>query len=71
MIAQKNIKTKKITICALGPLTNIAKVLIKNPRVTESIKEIILMGGGFFEGGNITPAAEFNIYVDPEAQKLS
>ena len=63
-------KNDKITICALGPLTNIAKVLIKNPRVTESIKEIILMGGGFFEGGNITPAAEFNIYVDPEAAKI-
>ena len=63
-------KDEKITICALGPLTNIAKVLTKNPRVTESIKEIILMGGGFFEGGNITPAAEFNIYVDPEAAKI-
>jgi purine nucleosidase len=60
----------KITICALGPLTNIAKVLKENPRVTESIEEIVLMGGGFFEGGNITPAAEFNIYVDPEAAKI-
>jgi purine nucleosidase len=63
-------KDDKITICALGPLTNIAKVLRENPRVTESIEEIVLMGGGFFEGGNITPAAEFNIYVDPEAAKI-
>ena len=63
-------KDDKITICALGPLTNIAKVLTENPRVTESIEEIVLMGGGFFEGGNITPAAEFNIYVDPEAAKI-
>ena len=63
-------KDEKITICALGPLTNIAKVLIKNPKITESIEEIVLMGGGFFEGGNITPAAEFNIYVDPEAAKI-
>ena len=63
-------KDEKITICALGPLTNIAKVLTKNPRVTESMEEIILMGGGFFEGGNITPAAEFNMYVDPEAEKI-
>ena len=60
----------KITICALGPLTNIAKVLIENPKVTGSIEEIVLMGGGFFEGGNITPAAEFNIFVDPEAAKI-
>ncbi len=61
---------EKITICALGPLTNIARVLKKNSSVTESIEEIVLMGGGFFEGGNITPAAEFNIYVDPEAAKI-
>ena len=63
-------RDEKITICALGPLTNIAKVLTKNPRVIESLDEIVLMGGGFFEGGNITPAAEFNIYVDPEAAKI-
>ena len=63
-------KDEKITICALGPLTNIAKVVTKNPKITESIEEIVLMGGGFFEGGNITPAAEFNIYVDPDAAKI-
>ncbi len=63
-------KDDKITLCALGPLTNIAKVLTENPSITESIEEIVLMGGGFFEGGNITPAAEFNIYVDPEAAKI-
>jgi purine nucleosidase len=37
------------------------------PDIAERIEEIVLMGGGYFEGGNITPAAEFNIYVDPEA----
>ena len=63
-------RDEKITICALGPLTNIAKVLTKNPRITEFVEEIVFMGGGFFEGGNITPAAEFNIYVDPEAAKI-
>ena len=66
----ENHRDEKITICALGPLTNIAKVLTKNPRITEYVEEIVLMGGGFFEGGNITPAAEFNIYVDPEAAKI-
>ncbi len=56
-----------ITLCALGPLTNIALALIREPKIATKIKEIVLMGGGFFEGGNITPTAEFNIYVDPHA----
>lgn len=57
----------EVTICALGPLTNIALALNRAPEITKNIKEIVLMGGGLFEGGNITPAAEFNIYVDPHA----
>ena len=56
-----------ITLCPLGPLTNIALALIREPRIAPRIKEIVLMGGGFFEGGNVTPSAEFNIYVDPQA----
>jgi len=56
-----------VTLCPLGPLTNIALALVREPRIALSIKEIVLMGGGFFEGGNVTPAAEFNIYVDPHA----
>jgi purine nucleosidase len=56
-----------ITLCPLGPLTNIALALLREPRIAPRIKEIVLMGGGFFEGGNVTPAAEFNIYVDPHA----
>ncbi|WP_340159632.1 nucleoside hydrolase [uncultured Hoeflea sp.] len=59
-----------ITLCPLGPLTNIAMVLERAPDVAGRIKQIVLMGGGFFEGGNITPSAEFNIYVDPEAAKI-
>jgi purine nucleosidase len=59
----------EITLCPLGPLTNIALALIREPRIAPKIREIVLMGGGFFEGGNVTPAAEFNIYVDPEAAK--
>ena len=57
----------EITLATLGPLTNIAMALVKQPRIAERVKEIVMMGGGYFEGGNITPAAEFNIYVDPEA----
>ncbi|WP_157014216.1 nucleoside hydrolase [Mesorhizobium xinjiangense] len=56
-----------VTLCPLGPLTNVALALIREPRIAPRIKEIVLMGGGFFEGGNVTPAAEFNIFVDPHA----
>lgn len=59
-----------VTLCVLGPLTNIALALIKAPDIAEHIREIVLMGGGCFEGGNITPVAEFNIYVDPHAAKV-
>jgi purine nucleosidase len=56
-----------VTLCPLGPLTNIALALVREPKIAPRIKEIVLMGGGFFEGGNLTPAAEFNICVDPHA----
>jgi len=60
-------KLGEITICPLGPLTNVGLALVREPRIAERLREIVLMGGGFFEGGNRTPAAEFNIYVDPHA----
>ena len=56
-----------VTLCPLGPLTNIGLALVREPRIAKRIGAIVLMGGGFFEGGNVTPAAEFNIYVDPHA----
>jgi len=59
-----------ITLCVLGPMTNIALALIREPRIASRIKRIVAMGGGFFEGGNSTPAAEFNIYVDPHAARV-
>ncbi len=59
-----------ITLCPLGPLTNIATALEKAPDIASRIAKIVLMGGGYFEGGNITPAAEFNIYVDPQAADI-
>jgi purine nucleosidase len=55
------------TICTLGPLTNVGMALVKEPRIAEKVDQLVMMGGGFFEGGNTTPAAEFNIYVDPHA----
>jgi purine nucleosidase len=59
-----------VTLCPLGPLTNIAMAMIREPAIIPRIGEIVLMGGGFFEGGNVTPVAEFNIYVDPHAAKI-
>ncbi len=56
-----------ITLCTLGPLTNIAMALVKAPDIAPKIKEIVMMAGAYFEVGNITPAAEFNVYVDPQA----
>jgi purine nucleosidase len=58
-----------VTLCTLGPLTNIATAFARAPDIASRAKELVMMGGGFFEGGNITPAAEFNIYVDPDAAK--
>ncbi|WP_237154027.1 nucleoside hydrolase [Oryzibacter oryziterrae] len=58
---------KTVTLCPLGPLTNIALALAKEPRIASRIDKIVLMGGAQIEGGNVTPAAEFNIYVDPHA----
>lgn len=59
-----------ITLCPLGPLTNIATAFQRAPDIISRVAEIVLMGGGYFEGGNVTPAAEFNIYVDPEAADI-
>ncbi len=59
-----------ITLCALGPLTNLATAMTRAPDIVPRIAEIVLMGGAYFEVGNITPAAEFNIYVDPEAAEI-
>ncbi|KQN70182.1 nucleoside hydrolase [Devosia sp. Leaf64] len=61
---------KSITLCTLGPLTNIAMALVKEPRIAERVAELVMMGGAYFEVGNITPAAEFNIYVDPDAADI-
>ena len=56
-----------VTLCTLGPLTNIALALNRDPRIAPRIQRIVMMGGGYFEQGNVTPSAEFNIYVDPHA----
>lgn len=59
-----------VTLCPLGPLTNIAMAMEKAPDIIPRIRQIVLMGGAYFQVGNITPAAEFNIYVDPQAARI-
>ena len=60
----------EITLVVLGPQTNIALLLRRAPELAGRIRRIVCMGGGFFEGGNYAPAAEFNILVDPEAAAI-
>lgn len=59
-----------VTLCPLGPLSNIAAAFQAAPDIMERVQEVVLMGGAYFEVGNVTPAAEFNIYVDPEAADI-
>jgi inosine-uridine nucleoside N-ribohydrolase len=57
----------ELTLVAVGPLTNLAIALNVEPRLPELLPSVVIMGGAFHVPGNVTPAAEFNIYVDPEA----
>jgi inosine-uridine nucleoside N-ribohydrolase len=59
----------ELTIFALGPLTNIARAFARDPGVAELVGQIVMMGGTLSGPGNITPAAEFNIYCDPESAR--
>jgi len=58
-----------IVLCAVGPLTNVAMAIQKEPRILERIPEIVIMGGAH-DHGNSTPSAEFNIWLDPEAARI-
>lgn len=60
---------RELRLVAVGPLTNIARLLLKHPDVAENIGELLIMGGAV-NGGNVTPSAEFNIYADPEAAEI-
>ena len=60
----------EITLVATGPLTNIATATIRDPSFSRNVKRLVVMGGSNNGRGNITAAAEFNIYVDPEAAKI-
>jgi purine nucleosidase len=60
----------EISVFPIGPLTNIAMAIRKEPRFGAAVKELVIMGGAILEYGNITPQAEFNIYVDPHAAHI-
>ena len=59
-----------ITLVTLGPLTNVALALLREPELAERVTECYIMGGIGSGHGNVTPTAEFNIWVDPEAAKI-
>lgn len=60
----------EISIFPIGPLTNLAMAIRKEPRFAKAVKELVIMGGAILEHGNMTPLAEFNIYVDPHAAHI-
>jgi purine nucleosidase len=59
-----------ITLVCIGPLTNVAVALRKEPRIIEAVQDVIIMGGAIRHQGNTTPLAEFNVYVDPHAAHM-
>ncbi len=61
---------RSVTLCPIGPLTNIGMAIAKEPSITSKIREIVWMGGAFDEPGNTTEVAEFNAYVDPHAAHI-
>lgn len=60
----------EVTIIAIGPLTNLALAIRIEPRLIQTVKEVIIMGGAIHHDGNVTPLAEFNTYCDPHAAKI-
>lgn len=70
----KNLKIYKATsnkiFCATGPLTNLAKIILTDRHLFNDFKQVYVMGGVVFSAGNITPVAEFNFYVDPQAADI-
>ncbi|MBI2332842.1 MAG: nucleoside hydrolase [Chloroflexi bacterium] len=60
----------ELTLFAVGPLTNVALAIRKEPRFAQVVKELVIMGGAVRSGGNMSPLAEFNIYEDPHAAHI-
>ena len=60
----------ELVLVAVGPLTNVARAVMKDPDCMRGLREIIIMGGAFETGGNVSPVAEFNIHADPHAAQI-
>lgn len=60
----------EITVVCTGPLTNLALALQDTPEITNMVRDVVIMGGAAWVGGNVTPVAESNIYADPEAAEI-
>ena len=60
----------RLILCAVGPLTNIALAVMREPELPRLVKRFVIMGGAYSDSGNVTPAAEFNIWHDPEAARI-
>uniref|UniRef100_A0A2C9VYC0 Inosine/uridine-preferring nucleoside hydrolase domain-containing protein n=1 Tax=Manihot esculenta TaxID=3983 RepID=A0A2C9VYC0_MANES len=70
LVEQANLHPGKVTVVALGPLTNIALAIELDPAFAKNIGEIVLLGGAFSVNGNVNPAAEANIFGDPDAADI-
>lgn len=60
----------ELTLVAVGPLTNVARAVMKDPDRMRGLRQVIIMGGAFETGGNVSPVAEFNIHADPHAAQI-
>ncbi len=70
IIAHAHALKGELVLVATGPLTNIAAAIMREPALPRLVERLVLMGGAFREAGNVTPAAEFNIWYDPEAARM-
>nr|DAD43341.1 TPA_asm: hypothetical protein HUJ06_001571 [Nelumbo nucifera] len=70
LIQQANLHPGKVTVVALGPLTNIALAIEQDPEFPKKIGQIVILGGAFSVNGNVNPAAEANIFGDPDSADI-
>lgn len=70
LVEKINASPGELTLVTLGPLTNVALTLLKDPSIAEKVKNCVMMGGTGRGPGNVTPVAEYNIWADPEAAKV-
>jgi purine nucleosidase len=70
IIAAARSHSRRLILCAVGPLTNIALAVMREPELPRLVKRFVIMGGAYSDSGNVTPAAEFNIWHDAEAARI-